>query len=318
MSVLRCKFACALQVGAFVICFICFVVQTAMAATNSADKLKVVATFSILADMVQQLGAKHVEVTTLVDWDEDAHVFQPSPDDVKRVTGADLLLLNGLGFEGWLARMLTASEFNGLAVEAAKGVPLIKQGDSAHQSFVVYRKTSKANVYDPHAWHSLKAARFYAQNISEALITLDPVHETDYRKNLQTYLDALDALDQSVAERLNRIPDEKKRLVVPHNAFAYLAKDYQLTIHSLQGISTDSEASAADMVKLVRLIKALDIKAIFTETISDQRLIRVIEAETDARVEGALISGALSRELAPSYLEMMRYNTDLIIRALRR
>lgn len=318
MFVLKCTFTHVMRMGFLGLTLFCLLaLSTPAVSGTSEEKLKVVATFSILADMVQQLGGEHVKVRTLVDWDEDAHVFQPSPDDVKYVAGADLLVINGLGFEGWLARMLTAAEFKGLAIEATRGVDLIKQGGGVHKGFAVYRN-SGASVYDPHAWHSLKAARFYVENISTALITLDPAHEQEYFKRKMAYLQQLETLDRSITDSLRRIPDNKKRLVVPHNAFAYLARDYHLTIHSLQGMSTDSEASAADMVQLVRLIKSLDIKAIFTETISDQRLIRVIESETNARIEGALISGALSRELAPSYLAMMKYNTDLIVSALSR
>ena len=286
-------------------------------AAGERGPLKVVATFSILADMVKQLGGEHVEVNTLVDWDEDAHVFQPSPDDVMQVADADLLVLNGSGFEGWLSRMLTAAEFNGLVVEAISGVELIKQDlRGGKQGFMSSHKAQQASVYDPHAWHSLKAARHYVNNISAALVRVDPAHEQAYQRLKKDYLAAIASLDQAITLSLSRIPEDNRRLVVPHNAFAYLARDYQLMIHSLQGMSTDSEASAADMAYLVRLIKALDVKAIFTETISDQRLIKVVESETDARIEGALISGALSRKLAPTYLEMVQYNTDMIIRAL--
>jgi zinc/manganese transport system substrate-binding protein len=294
--------------------------QTVQAQQNVVDAgspLKVVATFSVLADMVKQLGGDFVEVSALVDWDEDTHVFQPSPGDVKKVTAADLLVLNGLGFEGWLARLLNAAGFSGISVEATKGVDLIKMDLRGSQGFAPYRRQS-ASVYDPHAWQSLKAARHYVMNISAALMRIDPLHAADYLVLRDTYLQQIVQLDESITHSLSRIPEHKRRLVVPHNAFAYLARDYHLTIHSLQGMSTDSEASAADMIQLVRLIKALNITAIFTETISDQRLIRVIEAETDAHIEGALISGALSRTLAPRYLDMIGYNTDLIIRALSR
>lgn len=287
------------------------------ASVDERGGLKVVATFSILADMVKQLGGDYVEVNTLVDWDEDAHVFQPSPDDVKQVAEADLLVLNGSGFEGWLSRLLTAAEFKGLAVEATKGVDLIRLDSGAgKQGFVPYKDRKQANVFDPHAWHSLKAASFYVNNISEALVQVDPARQQDYQQFKQAYLNKIESLDRAITASLSRIPKDNRRLVVPHNAFAYLARDYNLTIHSLQGMSTDSEASAADMVYLVRMIKALNIQAIFTETISDQRLIRVVESETDAHIEGALISGALSRTLAPSYLDMVQYNTDMIIRAL--
>jgi len=294
-------------------------VQAGDASVEERSGLKVVATFSILADMVKQLGGDYVAVNTLVDWDEDAHVFQPSPDDVKQVAEADILVLNGSGFEGWLSRLLTAAEFKGLAVEATKGVDLIRLDSGAgKQGFVPYKDRKQANVFDPHAWHSLKAASFYVNNISEALVQVDPAHEQDYQRFKQAYLNKIESLDRAITTSLSRIPEDNRRLVVPHNAFAYLARDYNLTIHSLQGMSTDSEASAADMVYLVRMIKALNIQAIFTETISDQRLIRVVESETDAHIEGALISGALSRTLAPSYLEMVQYNTDMIIKALMR
>jgi zinc/manganese transport system substrate-binding protein len=285
--------------------------------------LKVVATFSILADMAQQVGQEHVRVQTLVDWDEDAHVFQPSPDDVKQIAEADLLILNGLGFEGWLARLLSAAEYTGASIEAAEGVSLIglnavpqKNGHDHHDHDHDHDHDHGSNIYDPHAWHSLKAALVYVENIAKGLIKADPKNESDYLANLKAYSEKLQRLDASIAHDIANIPSEKRRLVVPHNAFAYLARDYDLQIYSLQGLSTDSEASAADLAKIVRLIRSLKVKAIFTETTSDARLVQVVESETDATIEGSLVSGALSRELAPTYLEVMQYNTGLIIKAL--
>ncbi len=282
----------------------------------SDTPLKVVTTFSVLADMVQQIGEKHVKVTSLVDWDEDVHVYQPSPDDVKQIARADLLILNGLGLEGWLARLLSAAGYQGPIVEATKGVELIHlnmiNGGHDHDR----DHDHQAQVYDPHAWHSLKAAQVYAENIAKGLIQIDAKHEAEFAENLKVFLAKIKNLDTYISSEVAKVPEEKRRMVVPHNAFAYLARDYGFKIHSLQGLSTDSEAGAADLAKIVRLIRALKVNAIFTETISDKRLIRVIEAETDASIEGALVSGALSREIAPSYLEMMQYNTDLMIKAL--
>jgi zinc/manganese transport system substrate-binding protein len=289
---------------------------------NNAQPLRVVTTFSVLADMVREIGGVNVDVETLVNWDEDAHVFQPSPDDVKKIASANLLVLNGLGFEGWLARLLLAAEYKGPSVEASKGINLIylslnhndhnshdEDDDHDHHSH-------SASVYDPHAWHSLKAAMVYVDNIAKALVKSDPKNASAYLENLKVYSEKLQALDVSITQEVASVPVEKRRLVVPHNAFAYLARDYNLQIHSLQGLSTDSEASAADLAKIVRLIRTLKINAIFTETISDKRLIRVVEAETEATIEGALVSGALSKKLAPTYLDMMKYNSDLIINAL--
>jgi zinc/manganese transport system substrate-binding protein len=302
-----------------------FSVSSHVSAKSSGEKssvpiIKVVTTFSILADMVQQIGGEHISVHTLVDWDEDAHVFQPSPNDVKQIVDADLLVLNGLGFEGWLARLLSAAEYKGPSVEAANGIDLIRidlDHDDHHDHHDHdHDQKHKANVYDPHAWHSLKAALVYVDNISQALIKVDPINADDYLAKLKAYSEKLKKLDEIIFSKISDIPDEKRRLVVPHNAFAYLARDYGMYIHSLQGVSTDSEASAADLANIVRLIRSLKVKAIFTETISDKRLIRVVESETDATIEGALVSGALSRELAPTYLEMMKYNSRLIIDAL--
>lgn len=286
---------------------------------SQAAPLKVVATFSVLSDMVQQIGKEHVEVKVLVNWDEDAHVFQPSPDDVKQIANADLLVLNGLGFEGWLARLLSAAEYTGPSVEVTKGVELIalaKEHDEHEHEHEHEGHNHASSVYDPHAWHSLKAALIYVDNIAKALIKADPANKSSYLENLKQYSESLEQLDVSISEKLAKLTEAKRHMVVPHNAFAYLAKDYGLHIHSLQGLSTDSEASAADLAKIVRLIRSLKIKAIFTETISDKRLIRVVESETDASIEGALVSGALSKKLAPTYLEMMQYNTNLIIAAL--
>ena len=326
------KFACHRIISYFclVISLSFFSISTHVSAKSGGEEgnvsiIKVVTTFSVLADMVQQIGGEHISVHALVDWDEDAHVFQPSPDDVKQIADADLLVLNGLGFEGWLARLLSAAEYSGPSVEATKGIDLIRMGlghddhdededenDHDHK----HHHNHKANVYDPHAWHSLKAALVYLDNISQALIAVDPNNADYYSANLKAYSETLKKLDETIFSKISEIPDEKRRLVVPHNAFAYLARDYSLQIHSLQGVSTDSEASAADLAKIVRLIRLLKVKAIFTETISDKRLIRVVESETDATIEGALVSGALSRELAPTYLEMMEYNSRLIIGAL--
>tara|TARA_R110001592_G_scaffold60360_1_gene183455 strand:+ start:7794 stop:8798 length:1005 start_codon:yes stop_codon:yes gene_type:complete len=322
------KFACfGLIIRCSLMFFLGFMSVTALADTNSgveqssAPALKVVTTFSILADMVQQIGGEYVSVHNLVDWDEDAHVFQPSPDDVKKIADANLLILNGLGFEGWLARLLSAAEYTGPSVEATKGIDLIRMDlghddHDAHKDENDHDHKHKASVYDPHAWHSLKAALVYLDNISQALIKVDPNNTDYYSGNLRSYSEKLKSLDDTIASKISGIAEEKRRIVVPHNAFAYLARDYGLHIHSLQGVSTDSEASAADLAKIVRLIRTLKVKAIFTETISDKRLIRVVESETDATIEGALVSGALSRELAPGYLEMMEYNSGLIIGAL--
>lgn len=288
---------------------------------SDSSMIQVVTTFSILADMVKQVGGSNVKVHALVDWDEDAHVFQPSPDDVQQIAHADLLVLNGLGFEGWLARLLRAAEYKGSSVEASKGINYLRiiatDLEHGHHDHHHHEKSHQdEGVYDPHAWHSLKAAEIYLKNIADALITLDSDNASVYQANLKLYLSKLHQLDLRIHAKIAQVPMEERHIVVPHNAFAYFARDYQVKIHGLQGISTDSEASAADLAQIVRLIRSLNIQAIFTENISDKRLIRVVESETKAKIKGALVSGALSKKLAPTYLEMMEYNSGLIIEAL--
>ena len=300
--------------------------------------LKVVTTFSILADLVTQVGGAHVEVHTLVDWDEDAHVYHPTPSDVRHLAKADLLVLNGLGFEGWLERLITSSKFNGQLVTATSGIDAIKQGgdDShahhnhgSHQDHETdddhgthethnghdYHKLGRQG-FDPHAWHSLVAVKVYIQNIVNALIKLDASHQPQYQANADLYLAKLNELALETKSNLAKLSDTQRNIVMPHNAFAYLARDYDLHVYSLKGINSESEASAAQIAQVIRKIKAENIQAIFSETTADDRLIKLVQQETSALMGGALISGALSRKLAPTYLEMMRYNIERITQAL--
>jgi zinc/manganese transport system substrate-binding protein len=303
------------------------------AAEPKADvKLKVVTTFSILADLVSQVGGANVEVHTLVDWGEDAHVYHPTPSDVRHLAKADLLVLNGLGFEGWLERLIASSKFEGRLVTATTGIKAIKQGDEhnhAHDKHGVHQshetpdehdeghhpKVSRQS-FDPHAWHSLVAVKVYIQNILNALIKVDAHHQQQYQTNASQYLAKLNELAIETNNNLAKLSDVQRNIVMPHNAFAYLARDYDLHVYSLKGINSESEASAAQIAQVIRKIKAENIHAVFSETTADDRLIKLVQQETNASMGGALISGALSRELAPTYLEMMRYNIARITQAL--
>jgi len=292
-------------------------VEQQMAEVNSAAKLKIVTTFSILADLFKNVGGQYVEVHTLVDWDEDAHVFHPSPADVRRLTKADLLVLNGLGFEGWLERLISSSNFNGKLVTAASGVDVIKRledKESDHHDHHDHHLDVQG--FDPHAWHSLSAVKKYIDNILNSLVELDKAHQAQYQHNASRYLSELDKLESETKLRMSKLSEAQRNIVIPHNAFAYLARDFGLHVYSLKGISTEAEASAAQIAQVIRKIKSENIHAVFTETTGDDRLMKLVQQETDARMGGALISGALSKKLAPTYLDMMRYNIEKIIHAL--
>jgi len=293
-------------------------------------KLQVVTSFSILADLVRQVGGEHIDVRTLVDWDEDAHVYHPTPSDVRYLAKADLLVVNGLGFEGWLERLISSSKFDGQLVTATAGIDVIKRdrkADSRHDDHHSHEDHGEHNGHDdhndlkqqgvdPHAWHSLVAIKGYIQNIINALVKLDSSHQAYYQANAAQYLDKLNELAKEASENLAKLNEVQRNIVMPHNAFAYLARDYDLHVYSLKGINSESEASAAQIAQVIRKIKAENIHAVFSETTADDRLIKLVQQETNALMGGALISGALSRKLAPTYLEMMRYNIEIITRAL--
>jgi len=286
----------------------------------NAPKLKVVTTFSVLADLVQQIGGQYVEVNTLVDWDEDAHVFHPSPKDIKHLSRADLLLINGLGFEGWIERLVSSSKFKGQLVVATSGVEVITHvegGSHEHGGDHGHGHDSEQGLdTDPHAWQSLSAVKVYVENILNTLIELDSNRKKHYQDNAVQYLEKLNTLGIETKTKMAKLSDAQRHIVIPHNAFAYLARDYDLHIYSLKGLSSEAEASAAQIAQVIRKIKAENIQAVFSETTADKRLIRLVQQETDALMGGALISGALSRNLAPTYLDMMRYNIETIITAL--
>ena len=284
----------------------------------NAPKLKVVTSFSVLADLAQKIGGQYVEVNTLVDWDEDAHVFHPSPKDIKYLSRADLLLINGLGFEGWIERLVSSSKFKGQLVTTTSGVDVIThEEDGSHEHDHGHgHDNDQTLATDPHAWQSLSAVKVYVGNILNALIELDSKHEKYYLGNAAQYLEKLDALAIETKTKMAKLSDAQRNIVIPHNAFAYLARDYDLHVYSLKGLSSEAEASAAQIAQVIRKIKAENIQAVFSETTADKRLIKLVQQETDALMGGALISGALSRNLAPTYLDMMRYNIDTIITAL--
>jgi len=295
-----------------------------------AERVKVVTTFSILEDWVKVVGGEHVEVHSLVGPDEDVHVYQASPSDVQHIAHADLLVMNGLGLEGWLNRVVSSSGFAGVSLIASKGLRAIGTGGHEHghekdehgqgdhgKSGDQHEGAVAHGSSDPHAWLSLTAAKTYVHNIERALITTSPAYADYFHQRTVAYIESIDALASEMKKQFSMVPVVQRRLVVPHNAFAYLARDYDIEIYSLQGLSTESETSAAHIARLVRAIIASDIRAIFAENVMNSRLIEQVVHETGATLGGRLISGALSKKLAPNYLAMMRYNTEQIVRTLK-
>src|SRR3954452_4674325 len=277
---------------------------------QAADKLKVIASFSILGDMLRQVGGYRVEVITLVGPNGDAHGYQPTPSDAKHLSEAKVLVINGLGFEGWMARLEQSSGFKGLVVTASKGVKT--------QQMTEEEDGKAKKVADPHAWQSLANGRIYAENIRDGLIKADPEGKVAYEVNTSKFIAAVDEMEPQVKAAFENIPTPKRKIITSHDAFGYFGVAYGIELIAPQGVSTESEASAKDVAAIIRQIKAEKIPAVFLENVTDKRLLEQISRETGARIGGELYSDALSEQSgpAPTYLEMVRHNVRTLTDAL--
>ena len=269
---------------------------------HAQARLKVVASFSILGDFVKNVGGDRVEVTTLVGPDGDVHVYTPTPADVRTIADARLLVVNGFGLEGWLPRLLQAAGGKAAIVTATNGIAPLKAGSDA----------------DPHAWQSVVNAEKYVANIRAALVAADPADADLFRENARAYLAKLEALDGEVRQAVKQIPDNRRKVISTHDAFGYFAAAYGIQFIAPTGVSTESEASARDVAKIIAQVKASKIPAVFLERIADPRLMRRISAETGARVGGTLYSDSLTDEKgeAPTYIDMVRHNITTLTGAL--
>ena len=280
--------------------------------------VRVVASFSILADLVAQVGGGRVAVGSLVGPDADAHSYSPTTDDARRLAGADLVVVNGLGFEGWIERLIAASGTRAPVVVAAQGVRTIpanedhdhaRDGDRADgPGDAGNRATDRAA--DPHAWQSVANVKRYVAAIRDGLARVDPAHAALYAANAAAYGAQLDALDAEVRATIAAIPEAHRRIITTHDSFGYFADAYGLRFVAPQGVASTAEPGPADVARIIRQIRRDRIPAVFLETIADPRLMRQIARESGARIGGRVYSDALSAPdgPAPSYLAMMRAN----------
>ena len=360
----------------------------AVPAFAQSDKpIPVVATFSILGDMVKRIGGPHVALSTLVGPDGDTHVYQPTPADARAVSKAKLLFVNGLEFEGWIDRLVKASGFKGTRVVTTEGIKPIpfeeghddhgkeehhkddhhkddhhkddhhkdEQGEGAHHKDDHHKhghddhkkdehKDGHAEhakhgdddhkkgdhrdhgdhhghdhgAFDPHAWQSLNHAVTYVDNITAALVKAFPVKAAAFKANRAAYVAEIEALDMEIRAMIANLPKSKRTVVTSHDAFQYFGRDYGVTFLAPQGLSTESEASAQDVARLIKQMRKQDISAVFIENITDRRLLEQIARETGAAIGGTLYPGALSGNDGPAatYLKMMRHNATTLAQSL--
>jgi len=277
-------------------------------AQEPVSPIKVVATFSILGDMIRTVGGNDVDVITLVGPDEDAHAFQPSPDAAKAIAQANIIAINGLHFEGWMNRLIKASGTKAKLLVVSAGV---------HPRLL--EETTGERVPDPHAWQDLRNGQLYVKNIALALSEARPDQAAVFKQRAKAYIEKLATLDETARAAFDALPPTQRKLITSHDAFGYFAQAYGLTFLAPASMNTEEEPSAAAVAKLIAQINREKIKMIFIENMTDPRLIEQIAKDTGAHMGGTLYADALSKPEgeAPTYLDMMRVNIERITAALK-
>lgn len=287
-----------------------FAVSTAFLSVQSlaAQPIEAVASFTVLADMVHQVGGDRVHVASLVGPNGDPHAFEPTPDDARRLKAANLVFVSGLGLEGWMDRLISASGYQGKIVVASDGIRTRHMEEDGKQ------------ITDPHAWNSAANGVIYVGNIVKALSVADPDGASTYQANGARYVQQLRDLDTYARQQVATVPSPRRKVLTSHDAFGYFGAAYGVTFLAPLGFSTESEASAQDVAKLIRQIKAEHVRAYFFENSNDPRLVRQIASATGAEAGGVLYVEALSPPdgPAPTYAAMFRRNVDQLVAAMKK
>ncbi|MFA5956555.1 metal ABC transporter solute-binding protein, Zn/Mn family [Hyphomicrobium sp.] len=275
------------------------------AGAASAKTLNAVASFTVLADVVKQVGGDHINVKSLVPPDGDPHEFEPSPNDAKSLKEADITFLSGEGLETWFEKLVTASGYGGTPYVVSKGIKTRKMEEDG--------KT----VTDPHVWNSPVNVKIWVANIEKALAAADPADAADFKANATKYSKELDDLNTYAKSVLETVPKDRRKILTSHDAFGYFGREYGVQFLSPVGLSTETEASAADVAKLIDQIKTEKVKTYFFENSNDSRLVEQIAKATGAQPGGELYVESLSKAdgPAPTYTKMFHYNVEQISKA---
>lgn len=272
-----------------------------------AKTVDAVASFSILGDIVKQVGGEHVKVTTLVGPDGDPHSFEPSPKDSKVLSQADVVFVSGLGLEGWIDRLVSASGYKGQVITASQGINSRQMEDDGKE------------ITDPHAWNSMKNGVQYATNVMNALIAADPKDANYFRQRGAEYIQQLQKLDLWAKTQFAAVPQQKRKVLTSHDAFGYFGQEYGVTFLAPVGFSTEAEASASDVAGLIKQIKQEKVTAYFIENQTDPRLVKQIAAATGAKAGGELYPEALSQPQGPAanYVQAFKHNVDTLLSSMK-
>jgi zinc/manganese transport system substrate-binding protein len=284
----------------------------AAASAEAADRPKVVATFSVLGDMIARIAGDRVQLTTIVGGDGDCELYQPTAADARAVAQAQLFVMNDLNprFEPWAETLMKQAGFRGTKLVASQGVNVII--DDRPRSGV------KGQQYDQHAWHDPTNALVYVANIAEGLARIDPSNAAFYRNRAEAYTGEIRALDSWARSELAAVPSAKRRVITSHDGFEYLARAYDIEMTPARGKVNDADPSAEDIARLIQQIRTTKVKAIFIENMNDPRLIERVAREAGATIGGTLYSDSLSKPggEADTYLKMVRHNVSALKAAM--
>ncbi|GAA5098721.1 metal ABC transporter solute-binding protein, Zn/Mn family [Bartonella acomydis] len=278
------------------------------------DKIRVVVSFSILADLVKNVGGDHISMTTFVGPNTNTHTYEPTPHDVQALRNAQIIFINGLHLEGFIDRLITASDTKAPLIEASANIPPLETKTQEQNA----QQHHHNNNIDPHAWQTIPNVEIYIKNIAAAFCKIDQQSCISYNQNAETYLQKLKVTQEKLKTKIATIPKNQRTIITSHDAFGYFAQEYGFTILAPQSTSTEAEATPADVAKLIKQIKTNKAAALFVENISNPRLIKQIANETGFKIGGTLYSDALSNENGPAatYLDMMEHNVNTIINAI--
>ncbi|WP_409361477.1 metal ABC transporter solute-binding protein, Zn/Mn family [Bartonella heixiaziensis] len=281
---------------------------------SAHNKIKVVASFSILADLVKNVGGDHISMTTFVGPNANTHTYEPTPHDTKALKEAHIIFINGLHLESFMDRLLTASGTKAPLIKVSTNIPPLEIENNKHD----VQQNHHHSSIDPHAWQTIPNVVIYVKNIATALCKIDTQSCANYSKNANAYIQKLNEMQTRITKQISTIPKDKRIIITSHDAFDYFAQEYGFIILAPQSASIEAEATAADVAKLIKQIKTNKVTALFVENISNPRLIEQISKETGLKIGGTLYSDALSDENGPAatYLNMMEHNVKTIIDAI--
>ena len=285
-------------------CLLVFLTLLCLPLSGKAEQpLKIVASFSIIGDMVKQIAGNDADLKTLVGANGDAHEYEPTAADAKTIAQADIVFINGLGLEGWIERLIKSSGYKGKVITLTAGITPLKKG--THE--------------DPHAWQDIENAKIYVRNISATLQTANPTQSKKYKENTDAYINKLTEVDGWVKQKISKIPPEKRKVISMHDAFQYFARQYGIEFIAPLGNSTESDVSAADMARIIDAVRKRHITAIFLENMTDSRLIKQLESDAKAHIGGTLYSDALSEPDGPAadYIGLFRHNVAALTAAMQ-